>query len=79
MAISNNAAGAATAAGNAAGRLAPASVATTFSVTGGGSTCSSGQQVTATTTYTLTTATGFIDGFTGPIVMTGKGTMLCGG
>lgn len=79
MAIHNNSSAAATAASNAAGRLAPASVNTTFSVTGGGTSCSAGKQVTATTSYTLTTVTGFLDAFTGNIVMTGKGTMSCGG
>ncbi|MFB0836377.1 MULTISPECIES: TadE/TadG family type IV pilus assembly protein [unclassified Arthrobacter] len=79
MAIHNNAGDAATAAGNAAGRLAPASVSTTFSFTGGGTTCAAGKQVTATTSYTLTTVTGFLDAFTGNIAMTGKGTMSCGG
>lgn len=79
MAIHNNAGDAATAAANAAGRLAPTSVSTTFSVTGGGTTCAAGKQVTATTSYSLTTMTGFLDAFTGTIVMTGKGTMSCGG
>lgn len=79
MAIHNNATAAATAASNAAGRLEATSVSTTFSVTGGGTTCSAGKQVTATTSYTLTTVTGFLDAFTGSIVMTGKGTMQCGG
>ena len=79
MAIHNNPSAAATAASNAAGRLDPASVSTTFSVTGGGTTCAGGKQVTATTSYTLNTATGFLDAFTGNIVLTGKGTMQCGG
>ncbi|MFJ5975627.1 MULTISPECIES: TadE/TadG family type IV pilus assembly protein [Pseudarthrobacter] len=79
MAIHNNATAAATAASNAAGRLEATSVSTTFSVTGGGTTCSAGKQVTATTSYTLTTVTGFLDAFTGSIIMTGKGTMQCGG
>ncbi|TQJ33285.1 TadE/TadG family type IV pilus assembly protein [Arthrobacter sp. SLBN-122] len=79
MAIHNSTGDASTAASNAAGRLAPASVTTTFSVTGGGTTCSANKQVTATTTYKLTTVTGFLDAFTGTIVMTGKGTMQCGG
>lgn len=78
MAIHNNSGDAATAAQNAAGRLEPASVSVTFAVTGGGS-CAAGKQVTATTSYTLQTATGFLDGFTGSIVLTGKGTMQCGG
>lgn len=79
MAIHNNAGAAATAAGNAAGRLAASSVATAFTFSGGGTTCASGRQVTATTTYTLTTVTGFLDAFTGNIVLTGRGTMQCGG
>ncbi|GAP54228.1 tade family protein [Arthrobacter sp. Hiyo6] len=79
MAIHNNALDAATAASNAAGRLAPSTVTTTFTVTGGGSSCAPNKQVTATTSYTLQTVTGFLDAFTGTIVMTGKGTMQCGG
>lgn len=79
MAIHNNAGDATTAAQNAAGRLAPASISVDFSVTGGGSSCATDKQVTATTSYTLQTVTGFIDGFTGAIVLTGKGTMQCGG
>lgn len=79
MAIHNNSTAASSAASNAAGRLTPASVATTFSFSGGGTSCSPGKQVTATTSYTLTTVTGFLDAFTGTIVMTGKGTMQCGG
>jgi Flp pilus assembly protein TadG len=79
MAIHNNTGAAATAASNAAGRLAPSTVTTTFAVSGGGTACSAGKQVTATTSYTLTTVTGFLDAFTGTIVLTGKGTMQCGG
>lgn len=79
MAIHNDTGQASSAAGNAAGRLDPSTVATTFAFSGGGGSCSAGKQVTATTSYTLQTVTGFIDGFTGNIVLTGKGTMQCGG
>lgn len=79
MAIHNNTGAAATAAKNAAGRLAPATVSVSFAVSGGGTTCAANKQVTATTSYTLTTVTGFLDAFTGNIVLTGKGTMQCGG
>jgi Flp pilus assembly protein TadG len=79
MAIHNDTALAASAASNAAGRLDPGTVSASFAVSGGGTTCAAGKQVTATTSYTLQTVTGFIDGFTGNIVLTGKGTMQCGG
>ncbi|MDQ0075016.1 TadE/TadG family type IV pilus assembly protein [Arthrobacter oryzae] len=79
MAIHNDSGVAATQASQAAGRLTPSTVTTTFTFSGGGSSCSAGKQVTATTSYTLQTVTGFIDGFTGSIVLTGKGTMQCGG
>ncbi len=79
MALSNDSAAAATRARNAAGRLDPSTVTVTFSFSGGGSSCTVGKQVTATTSNTLQTVTGFISGFTGNIVLTGRGTMLCGG
>ncbi|WP_087873936.1 TadE/TadG family type IV pilus assembly protein [Arthrobacter globiformis] len=79
MAIHDDTVEAATAAGNAAGRLDPSTVTTRFAFSGGATECAEDKQVTATTSYTLTTATGFLDAFTGNIVLTGKGTMQCGG
>lgn len=73
MAIANDAAGAKTAAVNAA-----ASVSTTIptsNVTLSPATCSTGNQVTLTISFNLSTITGIA----GPFPMTGKGVMLCGG
>lgn len=79
MAIHNDTGQASSAAQNAAGRLDPATVSVAFNVTGGGTACAADKQVTATTSHTLQTVTGFIDGFTGDIILSGKGTMQCGG
>jgi Flp pilus assembly protein TadG len=73
MAIANDPAGAKTAAKNAA-----ASVSTTIptsDVTLSTDACSTGNQVTLTIKYNLSTITGIA----GPFAMTGKGVMLCGG
>lgn len=73
MAINNDPTAAKTAAKNAA-----ASVSTTIptsDITLSTSTCSTGNQVTLTIKYTLSTITGIA----GPFPMTGKGVMLCGG
>ncbi|WP_442959772.1 TadE/TadG family type IV pilus assembly protein [Pseudarthrobacter sp.] len=73
MAIANDPTGAKTAAQNAA-----ASVSTTIptsDITLTTNTCSTGNQVTLTIKYTLSTITGIA----GPFPMTGKGVMLCGG
>lgn len=73
MAISNDPIAAKTAAQKAAASVSntiPAS-AVTLSTT----TCSTGNQVTLTVKYTLSTITGIA----GPFPMTGKGVMLCGG
>ncbi|BCW79507.1 TadE/TadG family type IV pilus assembly protein [Arthrobacter sp. NicSoilC5] len=73
MAINNDAAAAKTAAQNAA-----ASVSSTIpasDITLSTATCSTGNQVTLTINYTLSTITGIA----GPFPMTGKGVMLCGG
>lgn len=79
MAIHKDSSAAAQKAGQAAGRLDPDLVSTTFSFSDGAGSCLADHQVTATTSYTLKTVTGFIDGFTGEIILTGKGTMQCGG
>jgi Flp pilus assembly protein TadG len=73
MAVANDPDGAQTAARNAA-----ASVSTTIpnsDVTLSTTTCSTGNQVTLTIKYNLSTITGIA----GPFPMTGKGVMLCGG
>ena len=73
MAINNDPTAAKTAAQNAAASLSntiPAS-----DITLNTTTCSSGNQVTLTIKYTLSTITGIA----GPFPMTGKGVMLCGG
>jgi Flp pilus assembly protein TadG len=73
MAIANDPAGAKTAARNAA-----ASVSATIpnsDVTLSTNNCSTGNQVTLTIQYNLSTLTGIA----GPFPMTGKGVMLCGG
>lgn len=73
MAISNDPAGARTAA-----RGAAAGVSTAIpdsDVTLSTETCSTGAQVTLTIKYNLSTITGIA----GPFPMTGKGVMLCGG
>jgi Flp pilus assembly protein TadG len=73
MAISNNPAGAKTAAKNAA-----AAVSTGIpdsDVTLSTQVCTTGNQVTLTINYELSTITGIA----GPFAMTGKGVMLCGG
>jgi Flp pilus assembly protein TadG len=72
MAIANDPAGAKTAAINAAASVSsiPASD-ISLSTTA----CSTGNQVTLTIKYNLSTITGIA----GPFPMTGKGVMLCGG
>jgi Flp pilus assembly protein TadG len=73
MAVANDPDGAQTAARNAA-----ASVSTSIpnsDVTLSTTTCSTGNQVTLTIKYNLSTITGIA----GPFPMTGKGVMLCGG
>ncbi|CCQ45340.1 tadE-like family protein [Pseudarthrobacter siccitolerans] len=73
MAIGNDPAGAKTAAQNAA-----TSVSTTIptsDITLSTNACSTGDQVTLTIKYNLSTITGIA----GPFPMTGKGVMLCGG
>jgi Flp pilus assembly protein TadG len=73
MAIANDPTGAKTAAKNAA-----ATVSTTIpttDITLSTSACSTGNQVTLTIKYNLSTITGIA----GPFPMTGKGVMLCGG
>ena len=73
MAITNVPADTKTAAKNAA-----ASVSTsipTSDVTLSTTTCSTGSQVTLTIKYSLSTITGIA----GPLAMSGKGVMLCGG
>lgn len=73
MAINNDATAAKTAAQNAA-----ASVSSTIPASDvilSTTTCSTGNQVTLTIKYTLSTITGIA----GPFAMTGKGVMLCGG
>ncbi|UTT68512.1 pilus assembly protein [Arthrobacter sp. DNA4] len=72
MAINNDPAAAKTAAQNAAASVSTIPVSNiTLSTT----TCSTGNQVTLTINYTLSTITGIA----GPFPMTGKGVMLCGG
>ena len=73
MAIANDPTSAKTAAKNAA-----ASVSTTIptsDITLSTNACSTGNQVTLTIKYNLSTITGIA----GPFPMTGKGVMLCGG
>ncbi|MDQ0147906.1 MULTISPECIES: TadE/TadG family type IV pilus assembly protein [Pseudarthrobacter] len=73
MAINNDPTAAKKAAQNAA-----ASVSSTIPVsdiTLSSTTCSTGNQITLTIKYTLSTITGIA----GPFPMTGKGVMLCGG
>lgn len=73
MAINNDPAAAKAAAQNAA-----ASVSSTIpaaNITLSTTACSTGNQVTLTINYTLSTITGIA----GPFPMTGKGVMLCGG
>ena len=73
MAIANDPTGAKNAAKNAA-----ASVSTTIpttDITLSTTACSTGNQVTLTINYNLSTITGIA----GPFPMTGKGVMLCGG
>ncbi|MGF9650241.1 TadE family protein [Pseudarthrobacter oxydans] len=73
MAIANDPTSAKTAAKNAA-----ASVSTTIptsDITLSTNSCSTGNQVTLTIKYNLSTITGIA----GPFPMTGKGVMLCGG
>ncbi|WP_324642613.1 TadE/TadG family type IV pilus assembly protein [Pseudarthrobacter sp. LT1] len=73
MAINNDPIAAKTAAQNAAASVSSniPSSAITLSTT----TCSTGNQVTLTINYTLSTITGIA----GPYPMIGKGVMLCGG
>jgi len=72
MAINNDPTAAKTAAQKAAASVSsiPAS-----NITLSTNTCSTGNQVTLTIKYTLSTITGIA----GPFPMTGKGVMLCGG
>jgi len=72
MAINNDPTAAKKAAQNAAASVSTIPVSNiTLSTT----TCSTGNQVTLTIKYTLSTITGIA----GPFPMTGKGVMLCGG
>jgi len=72
MAINNDPTAAKKAAQNAAASISTIPVSNiTLSTT----TCSTGNQVTLTIKYTLSTITGIA----GPFPMTGKGVMLCGG
>lgn len=73
MAINNDPTAAKTAAKNAAASVS--STIPTSDITLSTSTCSTGNQVTLTIKYTLSTITGIA----GPFPMTGKGVMLCGG
>ena len=73
MAINNDPAAAKTAAQKAAASVS--STIPTSDITLSSNTCSTGNQVTLTIKYTLSTITGIA----GPFPMTGKGVMLCGG
>ncbi|CAH0163873.1 hypothetical protein SRABI26_01020 [Arthrobacter sp. Bi26] len=77
MAITNTAAPARDAAIRAASTLSPTLSDTDikFLASDGTDTCSESKLMTVTISYTLKTMTGIA----GPFVMTGKGTMLCGG
>ncbi|MBX7445201.1 MULTISPECIES: TadE/TadG family type IV pilus assembly protein [unclassified Arthrobacter] len=73
MAINNDPAAAKTAAQNAAASVSSTIPASDIILST--TTCSTGNQVTLTIKYTLSTITGIA----GPFPMTGKGVMLCGG
>jgi Flp pilus assembly protein TadG len=73
MAIGNDPTGAKTAAKNAAASVSTAIP--TSDITLSTTACSTGDQVTLTIKYNLSTITGIA----GPFPMTGKGVMLCGG
>jgi Flp pilus assembly protein TadG len=73
MAISNDQAAARTAAKNAAVSLNPALADSNISFSP--TSCSAGNQMTLTISYSLSSMTGIA----GPFTMTGKGVMLCGG
>jgi Flp pilus assembly protein TadG len=73
MAINNDATAAKTAAQNAAASVSSTIPASDIILST--TTCSTGNQVTLTIRYTLSTITGIA----GPFPMTGKGVMLCGG
>ncbi|BCW76519.1 MULTISPECIES: TadE family protein [unclassified Arthrobacter] len=78
MAITNDPAASRTAAENTAVSLNPllADSNITFkNLDTGTTTCSSGNRIAVTITYTLSTLTGIA----GPFTMTGQGAMLCGG
>ncbi|WJH23444.1 TadE/TadG family type IV pilus assembly protein [Pseudarthrobacter defluvii] len=72
MAINNDPTAAKKAAQNAAASISTIPVS---NITLSATTCSTGNQVTLTIKYTLSTITGIA----GPFPMTGKGVMLCGG
>ena len=72
MAINNDPTAAKKAAQNAAASVSTIPVS---DITLSSTTCSTGNQVTLTIKYTLSTITGIA----GPFPMTGKGVMLCGG
>ncbi|MFC4394948.1 TadE/TadG family type IV pilus assembly protein [Arthrobacter sedimenti] len=72
MAINNDPTAAKKAAQNAAASVSTIPVS---DITLSSPTCSTGNQVTLTIKYTLSTITGIA----GPFPMTGKGVMLCGG
>jgi Flp pilus assembly protein TadG len=72
MAINNDPTAAKKAAQNAAASVSTIPVS---DITLSSTTCSTGNQVTLTINYTLSTITGIA----GPFPMTGKGVMLCGG
>jgi Flp pilus assembly protein TadG len=73
MAIANDPTGAKTTAKNAAASVSPNIP--TSDITLSTQVCSTGNQVTLTVKYSLSTITGIA----GPFAMTGKGVMLCGG
>jgi len=78
MAISNNAATARTAAENTAVSLQPKLADTNIvfkNLDTGSTVCGTGNRMSVTITYTLSTLTGIA----GPFAMTGTGAMLCGG
>jgi hypothetical protein len=73
MAIANDPTTAKTTAKNAAASVSPNIP--TSDITLSTQVCSTGNQVTLTVKYSLSTITGIA----GPFAMTGKGVMLCGG
>ncbi|MGN7250718.1 TadE/TadG family type IV pilus assembly protein [Arthrobacter sp. SAFR-014] len=75
MAITNDSALASAAAIRLEPAVADGSVNFSASSPAGATKCSAGAQISVTVSYPLQTMTGIA----GPFVMTGKGTMLCGG